>query len=202
MRPMKKFKTRQAHLAAPETEAAPLLSAAHVLSAVFAHYVPLPLVLTIGALSGALAWWQQLPFAPVILCVYLGVSLSSLFYMLRYTFYFQQHGQALQQVHYAFAGQKRYPALMAVFALLLAASLGVATFVFALLLVSLCLAQGRKHSLWSGALALAGSACLSLSQLSSAAFQEPANLLNVAIFFALWILMLLNPKPFKILRPA
>lgn len=199
---MKKFKTRQAHLADSESEGAPLLSAVHVLSATFTYYIPLPLVLSIGALSGLQAWLQQLPLNVVMLCVYLGVSLSSLFYMLRYTFYFQDHAQALQQVHYTFAGQKRYPLLMAVFSLLLAASLGLQAFVFSLLLVSLCLAQNRKRALWSGALALAGSACFSLSQLPNDAFQDPAKLLNVAVFFALWILMVLNPKPFKILRPA
>lgn len=199
---MKKFKTRQAHLADTPSDSAPLLSATHVLSAVFAYYIPLPLVLSIGVLSGVLAWLQQLALAPVILCVYVSVSLSSLFYMLRYTFYFQQHGQALQQVHYAFAGQRRYPALMAAFALLLAASLGLPAFVLALLLISLCLAQGRKPTLWSAALMLSGSACFSLSQLPSEAFQTPAKLLNVAVFFALWILIALNPKPFKILRPA
>jgi hypothetical protein len=202
MRPMKKFKTLQANLADPETEAAPLLSAPHVLSAVFSHYIPLPLVLSIGALSAALAWFQQLPLAPVILCAYLAVSLSSLFYMLRYTFYFQAHAQALQGVHYAFAGHKRYPILMALFALLLSASLGVSAFVFALLLVSLGLTHGRKHAVWNGALALAGSACFSLSQLPADGFQDPGKLLNVAIFFALWVLMALNPGFFKILRPA
>lgn len=202
MRPMKKFKTRQAHLADQEAESVPLLAAPHLLSAVFTHYIPFPLVLSIGGLSGALAWLQQLSLTPIILCVYLGISLSSLFYMLRYTFYFQNHEQALQQVHYTFAGQKRYPVIMTVFSLLLAASLGLPALIFSLLLVSLSLAYGRKHVLWSGALALAGSACFSLSQLPPEAFQDPTKLLNLAIFFALWILMALNPKPFKILRPA
>jgi len=199
---MKKFKTHQAHLEADHTELLPILQSPHLLKAVLGAYLPLPQILFLAGVCAAQGYAQHLPLVPLVLSTYLSVALSSGVYMSRHYFTFQAHALELQHVHYDFVGQKRYPLLMAAFALLLAASLGVEALLFSLCLLTLGAYYGRKGSLWSGSLALAGSASFSLTQVDSSAFQDPLRALSLLVFFALWVLISLNPGIFKILRSA
>lgn len=199
---MKKFKTHQSHFDAQDDTLLPLLQAPHLLGAVFQHYLPWSRLLLFGGLSVGLGYAQNLSLTPLILCGYLTLALSSLFYMMQAYQKFRQHQQALQNIHYAFVGQKRYLLLMGGFALLLAASLGWPAVIFSTLILSLCLHSGRTQNRWSASLALAGSTCVSLSQLPGQAFQDPQQLLGVGVFIGLWAVIAFNPGFFKILRSA
>lgn len=155
-----------------------------------------------GLLSLGLGYHQGLAMTPLFLCVYLTLALSGLLYMVQAYFSFRSHEQALQHVHYAFAGQKRYLVLMGGFALLLALSLGWPTALLSVFILNLSFHYGRSQSLWSGALALAGSICIALGQIPTAAFQDPIQLLSLGVFMGLWAVIALNPGFFKLLRSA